>query len=113
VNAIITEWCRSRSADEVLPLFIQEGLAAAPIRTYDQAARDPHIRERDMLQETRQADGSIMSLTRPAAKFSRTPTRVRTAASALGAHDVEILHEVGFSHTDIEQLRENGVIRKK
>ena len=112
VNAIIAEWCCSRSVDDVLPLFIKEGLAAAPVRTYEQAARDPHIRERDMLQETRQADGSTLPMTGPAAKFSRTPTRVRTAASALGAHDEEILREVGFSQTDIERLREKGVIRK-
>ena len=112
VNALIAEWCRSRSVDDVLPLLIKEGLAAAPIRTYDQAARDPHIRERDMLQDTRQADGSIVPITGPAAKFSRTLTRVRTAASALGAHDEEILQDLGFSALDIVQLQEKGVIRK-
>ncbi len=113
VNAIIADWCRSRSVDEVLPLFIKEGVAAAPVRTYDQAAQDPHVRERDMLQETRQADGSAVPITGPAAKFSRTPTRVRTAASALGAHDAEILHEVGLSPADLDQLRARGVIRKE
>jgi len=112
VNALIAEWCRSRSVDDVLPLLIKEGLAAAPIRTYDQAACDPHVRERDMLQDTRQADGSIVPITGPAAKFSRTPTRVRTAASALGAHDEEILQDLGFSALDIVQLQEKGVIRK-
>jgi formyl-CoA transferase len=112
VNAVIAEWCASRSVDEILPLFIKEGLAAAPIRTYDQAARDPHVRERDMLQETRQVDGSTVPITGPAAKFSRTPTRVRTAASALGAHDQAILHELGISPAEIERLREKGVIRK-
>ena len=112
VNALIAEWCRSRSVDDVLPLLIKEGLAAAPIRTYDQAACDPHVRERDMLQDTRQADGSIVPITGPAAKFSRTLTRVRTAASALGAHDEEILQDLGFSALDIVQLQEKGVIRK-
>ena len=112
VNALIAEWCAPRSLDDVLPLFIKEGLAAAPIRTYDQAARDPHVRERDMLQETRQADGSTLPITGPAAKFSRTPTRVRTAASALGAHDQDLLQELGFSPSEIARLREKGVVRK-
>ena len=66
-----------------------------------------------MLQEMRQADGLTLPITGPAAKFSRTPTRVRTAASALGAHDEEILKEVGFSQADIEQLQEKRVMRKK
>jgi formyl-CoA transferase len=112
-NALIAAWCAPRSADEVLALFIKAGLAAAPIRTYAQAARDPHVLARDMLQDTRQADGSVIPITGPAAKFSRTPTRVRTEAPALGTHDEEILHTLGFSTAEIEQLREKGVITRR
>ena len=112
-NALIAAWCASRSTEEVLALFIKAGLAAAPIRTYAQAAHDSHILERDMLQDTRQADGSVLPITGPAAKFSRTPTRVRTEAPALGTHDEEILHALGFSASDVEQLREKGVIRER
>ena len=112
-NAVIAAWCAPRSADEVLALFIKAGLAAAPIRTYTQAARDPHVLARDMLQDTRQADGSVVPITGPAAKFSRTPTRVRTEAPALGTHDEEILHNLGFSTTEIERLREKGVITRR
>src|SRR5262245_58901215 len=43
VNALISAWCAPRSADEVLSLLIQAGLAAAPIQTYAQAAQDPHV----------------------------------------------------------------------
>lgn len=110
VNALIVSWCESRPTDEVLDLFIKSGLAAAPVRTYAQAAQDPHVLERAMLQQTQQADGSTVPLTGPAAKFSRTPTHVRTAAPALGAHDDEILQELGLSATDIEQLRTKKVV---
>ena len=112
-NSLIAAWCESRTAEDVLSLFIKAGLAAAPIRTYTQAAHDPHILERDMLQDTQQADGSVLPITGPAAKFSRTPTRVRTEAPALGTHDEEILHTLGFSTADIEQLREQGVITRR
>ena len=112
-NALIAAWCAPRSADEVLALFIKAGLAAAPIRTYAQAAQDPHVLARDMLQDTRQADGSVVPITGPAAKFSRTPTRVRTEAPALGTHDEEILHNLGFSTAEIERLREKGVITRR
>ncbi len=112
-NALIAAWCESRAAEDVLSLFIKSGLAAAPVRTYAQAAQDPHVRERDMLQDTRQADGSVLPITGPAAKFSRTPTRVRTEAPALGIHDEEILQSLGLSTLDIEQLREKGVITRR
>jgi crotonobetainyl-CoA:carnitine CoA-transferase CaiB-like acyl-CoA transferase len=113
VNALISAWCAPRSAEEVLAVLIRAGLAAAPIRTYEQAARDPHVGARDMLQDTRQADGSTIPLTGPAAKFSRTPTRVRTAAPALGAHDEDILRALDFSTADIERLREKGVLTRR
>lgn len=112
VNALIASWCADRSADDVVTLFVKEGLATAPIRTYAQAARDPHILARGMLQDTRQADGSSVPVTGPAAKFSRTPTRVRSGASALGAHDEGILQDLGLSAADIEDLREKRVIAR-
>src|SRR5262249_15156750 len=112
VNALIASWCATRSVDEILTLFVKAWLAAATIHTYAQAARDPHVLARDMLQETRQADGSSIPITGPAAKFSRTPTWVRSGASALGANDEEILRSLGFSAADIARLREKGVITR-
>jgi len=38
---------------------------------------------------------------------------VRTEAPALGTHDEEILHNLGFSTTEIERLREKGVITRR
>jgi formyl-CoA transferase len=46
----------------------------------------------------------------PAAKFSRTPTKVRTAAPALGAHTDEVLVELGIDASTRTHLREKKVI---
>jgi formyl-CoA transferase len=113
VNQMISRWCEPRAASEVISQCVQAGLAVAPIRTYEQASRDPHVLARDMLQETKQANGMTIPITGPAAKFSRTPTRVRSAAPAVGAHDEEILRSVGLSEADISQLRQKGVIISK
>jgi formyl-CoA transferase len=110
VNALIATWCAARSADEVLNIFVKAGLAAAPIKTYEQAAQDPHVLARDMLQETLHPNGSSIPITGPAAKFSRTPTRVRSGAPAVGAHDEEILRGLGLTPAEIDHLREKGVI---
>jgi crotonobetainyl-CoA:carnitine CoA-transferase CaiB-like acyl-CoA transferase len=53
------------------------------------------ILERDSLQLTQIEDGSTVPLPGPVVKFSRTPTRVRTGAPALGQHNHEILAEIG------------------
>ena len=110
VNELLANWLETRPVDEVVSLFKAEGLAVAPVRTYAEAARDPHVLERDMLQSTPQEDGSIAPVTGPAAKFSRTPTAVRSGAPALGAHTDEILAECGFDEAERRRLREAGVI---
>ena len=110
VNTLLTAWFANQAVDDVVTLFVKEGLSIAPVRTPEQTARDPHVRARDMLQETPQADGSLAPITGPAAKFSRTPTRVRSGAQALGAHNKEILQDLGLSTVEIEELHTKGVI---
>jgi formyl-CoA transferase len=80
------------------------------VRTYTEAAQDRNTHERDMLQHVAQEDGKMAPITGPAAKFSRTPTRVRTGAPKLGAHNDEVLEEIGFDATARARLRNEGVI---
>ncbi len=110
VNALMAEWCSSRTKQEVEEAFAREGIPAAPVRSYAEAAEDPHVLERDMLQTVPQFDGKEAPITGPAAKFSRTPTSVRTGAAALGAHTDEVLEELGFDAAAREELRAKGVV---
>jgi crotonobetainyl-CoA:carnitine CoA-transferase CaiB-like acyl-CoA transferase len=63
-----------------------------------------------MLQPTRQEDGSVIPLVGPSWKLSRTPAAVRTGAPALGAHNAEILAEIGVGPGELAQLRADGVV---
>jgi formyl-CoA transferase len=63
-----------------------------------------------MLQQVEQEDGKPAPITGPAAKFSRTPTRIRTGAPALGAHTDEILAELGIDVEARKRLRDSGVV---
>ena len=87
-----------------------EAIPCAKVRTYAEAARCPHTLERDMLQEVAQEDGKLAPITGPAAKFSRTPTRIRTGAPALGAHTDDVLAELGIDAAARKRLRDDGVI---
>jgi len=68
------------------------------------------VLERDSLQPTQIEDGSTVPLPGPVAKFSRTPTRVRTGPPALGQHNDEILAEIGIDEPSRVRLKESGVI---
>jgi crotonobetainyl-CoA:carnitine CoA-transferase CaiB-like acyl-CoA transferase len=90
VNALLDAWAADRTVQEFVTDFAEDGIPAAPVRSYAEAARDPHVVERDMLQRA-PGDPDAIPLVGPAAKLSRTPTRVRTPAPALGQHNREIL----------------------
>src|SRR5581483_8799618 len=108
VNAVVSEWAAARTVAEITGLLLAAGLPVAEVRTYAGAAADPHVRARGMLQDTVHADGSVLPITGPAAKFSLTPTRVRTPAPPLGAHSDEILAELGYDADHIARLRAAG-----
>jgi formyl-CoA transferase len=110
INAVVSDWAAARTVSEITGTLLAAGLPVAQVRTYADAAADPHVRARGMLQDTVHADGSTLPITGPAAKFSRTPTRVRTPAPPLGAHSDEILAELGYGADRIARLRAGRVI---
>ena len=110
VNRIMSEWFAKQSVKDVVERLVKEGLAIAPVNTYVEAARDPHVRARDMMQSVVLEDGTEAPITGPPVKFSRTPTTIRTGAPAVGAHTDEILAEIGVADEARRRLRDAGVV---
>jgi formyl-CoA transferase len=63
-----------------------------------------------MLQPTKLQNGDTAPITGPAVKFSRTPTRVRSGAPAIGEHNAEILNSIGLDEEAQQALSAAGVI---
>ena len=110
VNAAVSAWTSGQSRADVVAALDAAGVVCAPMNDYATAARDPHVHARDMLQETTLSDGSTVPLTGPAAKFSRTPTRVRHGAPVPGTHTDAVLAEAGIDEAERARLRAAGVI---
>ena len=104
VDGLLEAWAAERTTGEFVEAFAEDGIPAAPVRSYAEAAADPQVQVRDMLQPTRGAEGEA-PIVGPAAKLSRTPTRVRSAAPALGAHQDEILAELAARRETEEDPR--------
>jgi len=110
VNQMLAEWMARHEVTEVLERFGEAGLPAAPVRTYAEAAGDPHVRDREMLQPVDVEGNRRIPVVGPVAKFSRTPTRVRTGAPALGADSDAILEELGVDADERDALRRDGIL---
>jgi crotonobetainyl-CoA:carnitine CoA-transferase CaiB-like acyl-CoA transferase len=110
VDALLADWASGRGVAEAVAALEAAGIPAAPVRSYAEAAADAHVTAREMLQRAPGSEPASPPLTGPAAKLSRTPTRVRSAAPALGAHSDEILAELGYDAAARQQLRDEGVV---
>ncbi len=110
VTAAVAEWCRTRTTDEVLEAVLEAGLVIARVNSFADAAAEPHVAARDMLQDTDLHNGTSAPITGPAVKFSRTPTRVRFGAPAPGADNDTVLEQAGFDADARARLRQDGVI---
>jgi formyl-CoA transferase len=110
VDGLVAAWCAEQGVDEVVAALERHGLVGTKVRSLAEVAADPHTADREMLQDTRLADGTRAPLTGPAVKFSRTPTRVRHAAPAAGADTTYLLTEAGLTVDEQDKLRADGVI---
>ena len=77
----------------------------APVLSMEEAPHHPHNEAR---QTFVQRDGHWQPNAAP--RFSRTPSAVRSAPAAAGAHTREALAECGFGADGIDALTVSGVI---
>lgn len=110
LDGLVAAWCEAHSVAEVTALWTEAGITVTRVQSYADASAHPHVAARDMLQPTTLVDGSTVPLTGPAAKFSRTPTRVHEPAASLGQHNAEIYGELGYDAPALARRREDGVI---
>jgi len=110
VDSVVKNWCAERTVEEVVDSMLGIGLTVTKVNTFSEVSTDENVGARDMLQETTLSDGSVVPLTGPTAKFSRTPTKIRNPAPTLGQDNLEIYGELGLSKEDIEKLRNDSIV---
>ena len=110
VDSLLGDWLAGHDVAQAEAAFLAEGLPFAPVQTYTQAAASAHVEARDMLQPTVTGSAGEIPVVGPAAKLSRTPTRVRSGAPELGQDTEAILEELGFDAEERARLSDEGVV---
>ena len=107
---IVRDIIRAKPCDEWLTELRTAGVPCGRINTVAEALGDPHVIERGFIVELEHpALGLIKSLATPI-HLADTPLVYRRHPPRLGEHSDEVAEELGYSLTEIAQLRANGVL---
>ena len=95
VYALIAGTIAERTTESWLTLFRQLDIPAAPLRTPDELFHNPHLNAVGLFETVATAQGPVRFPGVPT-WFSQTPGRVAGPAPELGAHNREVLGELGL-----------------
>jgi CoA:oxalate CoA-transferase len=106
----VEAWCADHTVEEIYTALLEADIPVAPVRTIPQAAKDPHLWEREMLVKMEDPVAGEMYLPGATIKMSKTPGRVGPVPTP-GQHTDEILSRVlGYDRATLQELRQAKVI---
>ena len=107
----LTEWFATVEMKDGAEHLASHGVPCSPVNSTAQAARDPHLTEREVMIEVPDPVAGTMWVTGKSVKFSRTPMVVGTTP-LVGEHTTEILRDIlGYGDEKIQALHDSEVVR--
>ncbi|MGZ9713361.1 CaiB/BaiF CoA transferase family protein [Glaciimonas sp. GNP009] len=111
LDAAIAGWTSANAIEDVLATLEKAGVPAGRIYSVADIVADPHYQARDMLLSAELPGGVHVKMPGIVPKLSETPGEVNWQGPALGAHTAEVLTELGLGDSEIQRLRDTGVIQ--
>jgi formyl-CoA transferase len=110
IDEAIAQWTSRLSQEEVLLEMEKAQVPAGRIYSAADIAADPHFAARGMIHEIIAGDGEPLKVPGIVPKLSATPGAIRSPAPKLGEHTDAVLKEIGYSPSEIEELRKKHVL---
>lgn len=97
-------------ADAVVERLVEVDCQADVVREPQEVVDHPQARHNDMIAEVEHPSGESVTTTGIPATLSETPGSIDRDPPELGDHGAEVLDELGYDETEIERLRDEGVV---
>jgi crotonobetainyl-CoA:carnitine CoA-transferase CaiB-like acyl-CoA transferase len=106
----MSEWCAARPTADCIRELEAARVPCGPVYALEQTLSDPQVQSRQLMQSFDYPGIGAVPLPAPPVRLSRTPGGIRHRAPLVGEHTDEILQELGYTPTDIDKFRDEGVI---
>lgn len=109
VKGEIRDIIRGRTEAEWTEIFNKTDACVEPVLSLPEALDDPHVEARDLVVELDiPGGGKIRQIANPI-KFSATPPEYGAVGVQAGTHTREVLLELGYTNSEIDEFEEKGV----
>ncbi len=105
------EWCRRRSADEIVTRLWDAGVPVAKVMQPHRQTELPPLVARQFFQAVEHPVNGVVAHSTLPIRFSSGPQRLRLRhAPLLGEHNAELLGELGLTRSEIAALEADAII---
>jgi len=112
LDALISEWTRQFTAEEIMHRMQEAGVGAGVVQTGEDLHKDPQLKHRRHFQRLHHQVIGDHCYYAPGFRFSRTPTKLRRAAPCLGEHNQYVFTKIlGHPEDEFEELKKEGAIQ--
>ena len=102
---------REKTIEEWLQIWDSVGVPAGPVRFVQEMLNDEQVAANGLAVDLEHTLAGPVRMVGPMIQMSKTPLAARSASPALGEHTDAVLRESGYTESQIDALRANGVTR--
>jgi len=110
ISSYLKQVFLTRTRDEWFDFFADKDVPVGKVYTFDEVFNDPQVLHRQMVLEIDHPTLGKVKHPGIAIKLSETPGKVRSLAPIFGEHTEEILRELGYNKSQIDELRQCNII---
>jgi|TARA_B110000467_G_scaffold162439_1_gene185707 crotonobetainyl-CoA:carnitine CoA-transferase CaiB-like acyl-CoA transferase len=110
ISEIIERETGKYAVAELIDRFESAGLWISPVNDFSALAKDPQVIHNETFDSAVLASGEETTLVRHPARYNKNRPGVRIAPQPLGGQSSEILRELGYGESDIQNYIEKGII---
>ena len=106
----IGEVMKRFTTEDLLSKLDASGVPFGPVKTVREFAEDPQAKHNRTIFDVEHPEAGTLRYVRYAGHLSETPAAVYRHPPRLGEHTKEVLHEAGYSPTEIERFVQENIV---